>query len=899
VVQGSAAPGAQATEESLEGQASSSASSSASEVSTADLFDEFGIESVSADVSTAVAGAHPDFTTNISLNHRVNESDGKPVADARTEEIQVQLPPGLLGNPNAVPKCKTGQLDAYGNCPVGSQVGVVSVNTTLVGEGTFPLYNLDPPHPNSEVARFGFFILAYTVYIDVKVRTASDYGVTASVHSSPGLTETVAAETTIWGNPADASHDEQRLTSLEAALCPSKTACKAPNGKRESGLDPATTVFMTNPSACQKQSVGFAAKSYQLPGQVFTATAPLAATTGCTGLPFDPAFSAEPTNRTAGAPTGLDTTLHLPQVEDPDTKGTSTMKEARVSLPEGMQIAAGAADGLGACSEDQVGFHREVDAACPDASKLGTATITSPALAEPLRGAIYQRSPTPGHPFGLWLVTDDLGLHVKLPGEIAPDPSTGRLTAVFSDLPQVPVEEISFHIWGGPRAPLQNPAACGTYQTSYTFAPHSNDPAVSGQSQMTIDAGCDHGFSPTLHAGVTKPVAGKYSPLIVDLAQGEAEQPLRGFELKLPDGELAKLQGVPLCPDQRASSGECPEDSKIGHLTAATGPGPNPLWIPQSGKTPTAVYLAGPYREAPFSIVSVVPAQAGPFDLGNVVVRSGLELDPETAQAIVKADPLPQFFEGVGLAYRRLHVVIDRPRFALNPTDCSQMKVAAEAHSTLGATATPTSRFQLDGCKRLGFKPSVALKLRGGTERTDYPALTATVKARKGDANIGKVSVALPHSEFLAQEHIATICTRKRFAAHDCPKRSVYGTAKAWTPLLAKPLEGPVYLRSSDNPLPDLVVALDGELEVNLIGRIDSKNQGIRTNFDSVPDAPITKFVLRMRGGEKSLLVNSTDICRGAHRAQVAIRAQNGRALGSSPALASSGCEKKLPKKKK
>jgi hypothetical protein len=686
------------------------------------------------------------------------------------------------------------------------------------------------------------------------------------------------------------------MTSVEALECDG-SACNAPDGKRPSPIEP--VAFMTNPSVCQKQEVGFTAKSYQLPGQVFTATAPMTPTSACSGLPFAPSFSAEPTSKFAGAPTGLRTRLILPQSSDPDTKGTATMREARVTLPPGMTIAAGAADGLAACSDEQVGFHKEVDAACPNASKLGSATIVSPALPQPLEGALYQRTPTPGHLFGLWLVTDDLGLHVKLPGEIKPDPGSGQLTAVFSDLPQVPVEEISFDIWGGPRAPLKNPDSCGAYATSYAFTPHSSDPAVSGQSQMTIDQGCGGGgFDPKLHAGVTKPIAGAFSPFVLDLTREDGEQNLGALEVTLPKGELAKLKGVPLCPDAQAPSGACPDGSKIGSLIAAVGPGPQPLWLPQPGKALTAVYLAGAYKGAPFSVITTVPAQAGPFDLGLVTVRSALDLDPETAQAVVRTDPLPQFIEGVAAIYRRLHIVIDRPVFSLNPTDCSQLKTTSSIFSSKGAVAHPSSRFQVDGCRRLKFKPSLALKLKGGTERSEYPALSATVKARDGDANIGKVSVALPHSEFLAQEHIVTICTRKRFAAHDCPKGSIYGRAKAWTPLLAKPLEGPVYLRSSDNPLPDLVVALGGELDVNLVGRIDSKNQGIRTNFDLVPDAPITKFVLKMRDGKKSLLVNSTDICRGKHRALVRMRAQNGRALGSSPLLESTGCREKISKKK-
>ncbi|MGN6587089.1 MAG: hypothetical protein ACTHKT_06385, partial [Solirubrobacterales bacterium] len=197
------------------------------------------------------------------------------------------------------------------------------------------------------------------------------------------------------------------------------------------------------------------------------------------------------------------------------------------------------------------------------------------------------------------------------------------------------------------------------------------------------------------------------------------------------------------------------------------------------------------------------------------------------------------------------------------------------------------------GCKTLKFKPKLTLKLKGGTKRSEYPALTAVLKARKGDANIAKTIVALPHSEFLAQEHIITVCTRKQFAVNKCPKGSIYGRAKAWTPLLAKPLSGPVYLRSSTHPLPDLVVALGGELDVNLIGRIDSKNGGIRTSFDEVPDAPITKFVLKMNSGKKSLLVNSTDICLRKHRTAVRMTAQNGRGLNARPVLQSRGCSRK------
>lgn len=851
-------------------------------------YDQYGLKEIEATTSTTSAGGHPDFTTRIAFDQSIVEKE----ATSRMESVTVALPPGLVGNPNAVPRCRTGEFVAF-SCPIESQVGIAKVFVTWLDTYIVePIYNLTPPHPEKEIARFGFSGVQLPIYIDVKVRTAGDYGVTATVYGPSGQVSVVSAQTTFWGNPTDPVHDPQRLLPVPEGLeCQAtETACEAPGGKRE--VERSNVAFMANPSACQAGEVTVTTASYQLPGQIFEGHAPLAPVTDCHGLPFAPSLSVEPTSHVAGAPTGLASKLHLPQHLGGTESASATLREARVTLPAGMEIAAGAANWIGTCSARQVGLNEEVDADCPNASKLGTATIVSPELPTPIEGSIYQRNPRPGQQFGLWLTSDALGLHVKLPGELEPDKSTGRLTVVFKDLPQVPVEEIDLNVWGGPRGPLQNPDHCGTYATEFTFSPHSDDPPVTGQSQMQISEGCDRPFAPDLAAGVIDPTAGRFSPLVIDLSRSDGDQALRGLELELPDGELAKLKGVALCPDEAAVSGACSSDSRLGSVTAASGPGPEPLWVPQSGKPAPGVYLAGPYAGWPFSIVTVVPAQAGPFDLGNIVVRSGLGLNPDTNRAVVKADPLPQFFEGVGLTYRRLHVVIDRPNFSLNPTDCSPLHVTSTATSTQGAVAHPTSPFRVDGCKRLKFKPKLSLRLAGGTRRAAYPALTAVLKAGHGVANISKASVSLPHSEFLAQEHIGTICTRKRFAVHKCPRNAIYGRAKAWTPLLAKPLAGPVYLRSSNHPLPDLVVALSGELNVNLVGRIDSKSGGIRTSFEAVPDAPVTKFVLKMRGGKKGLLTNSTDVCQGRHRASVQMQAQNGRSRSLRIPLASTNCSK-------
>lgn len=843
----------------------------------------FGIESTTAEESTPSAGAHPDVSLGFVLNHQ--EISGLPVAEGRVEEVSLDLPPGLVGNATSFPRCEMADFNAFGACPTSSQVGVVEA-LLHQGEVTEPLYNLEPTSRN-EIARFGFIALFYPIVIDVRVRTSSDYGVTATVQDASGKAALVASKATLWGVPADPIHDEQRLNTLEAFFC--KTACFAPEGKRPSGLTPKP--FLSNPVACEEQPVSFRATSYQAPGKIFTAENSLPPTAECENIHFQPSLQIEPTSHAAGSPTGLTAALRIPQNDAVTLPATSSMQAAKVVLPEGMTINSAAANGLEACSDEQVGLGQEVEANCPSGSRLGRAKFISPALPESIQGTIYQRTPGKGDPFRIWLVSDEFGLHLKLPGEIKADKETGRLTAEFNETPQLPVEEIELAFKGGPQAPLKNPNACGSYSAAYEFTPWSGNLPVSGETQpIPINENCSAaGFSPTLEAGVTNPVAGGQSPLIFNLRREDGEDNISSFDLTLPKGELAKLKGIPLCSDASALTGACPAASEIGSVAVATGAGPQPLWIPQPGKEPTGVFLAGSYKGAPYSVVTKVPAQAGPFDLGTVVVRGGISINPDTAQATVKTDALPQILEGVPVLYRTIHISIDRPEFALNPTNCREQSVDATVVSTHGAVAKRADRFQVGDCGALKFGPSLKLRLKGGTKRGRYPSLTATVQTGKDEANIRKISVALPHSEFLAQEHINTICTRIQFSEEQCPAGSIYGHAKAITPLLDQPLEGPVYLRSSNNPLPDLVVALHGQLNIDLAGKIDSINGGIRTTFSEVPDAPVTKFILKMKGGKRSLLVNSTDICSGKHRATVKMEGQNGKANDPHPPL-SGGC---------
>lgn len=872
-------------------------------------FEGYGIESTKAEASTAAAAMHPDLTTTLKL-----KQSGSYFA-AKTEGVTVKLPPGLYANPNLTPRCNTINFLTE-TCPIDTQVGLSKVRWVDtdggVGGVDTPVFNLAPPHPDTEIARFGLTPWpAQAVYLDVSVRTAGDYGATVTVPPAPGYYPLISAETAIWGNPADPSHDKVRMTVTEAANC-GGTACEAPGGERApEELGP--IAFTTNPSACGPWSVGFEATSYQLPGRVFSAEAPVepGPVTDCQGLPFAPSLEARPTTDVAGAPTGLKTTLQLPQSTDPTVPSTATMRETRITLPEGMAINPGAADGLAACSAEQVHFHEELDASCPDAAKLGSATISSPALPRPLQGALYQRSPAgKGEQFGLWLVSDDLGLHVHLPGAVKPDPGTGQLTIVFADLPQVPTSAIEVEVWGGARAPLRNPETCGTYETTSAIAPWSSDPAATPSDRFAIDrgpsggpcpaSGSDRPNSPDFEAGTETPVAATYSPLVLKLHREDAGQAFGALEVTLPPGLLGKLAGVGQCPEAALAAAaaktgaaelaapSCPPDSRVGGLWVAAGAGPAPYW------TPGSAYLAGPYRGAPLSIAFITPAVAGPFDLGTVLVRSALRVDPISGQITAQTDRLPQILEGVPLNLRTVAFTAGRDQFTLNGTSCDPLAFSGSLTSTLGSVAALSERFQLAECARLKFKPRLSLALKGPTKRTANPTLVADLKAKPGAANIAGARVKLPRTAFLDNSHIGTVCTRVQFAADRCPKRSVYGRAWAKTPLLDYKLSGAVYLRSSDHLLPDLVVKLKGPasqpVEFDLLGRIDSVKGALRTTFETAPDAPVRRFHLVLFGGRRGIIELTSGLCRDP-RAAIRFTAHNGKVYETSPQV-KTGCAK-------
>jgi len=860
----------------------------------------FGVESLEASLSTEQAGAHPDLTVSFTINQNPNGAvnpSGLFDTYGPTRNVKIELPPGLIGDPNILGRpqqCTAAELITEQTCPNGSQIGRTRIYTALPAIFTEPVYMMVPPENGDVIARVGFLAggPALPAFIDVKLRSEDDYGIISEIVDAPAVARLIRAETTLWGVPAAEEHDIERCTPGEAFE--GAVFCEArPPGSTE-------LPFLTNPTRCGVPlEMRVSASGWAEPNRYDTKSASFPQTSGCDSLVFGPDLTVQPTSHRAASPTGLDMTIRLPAAEGVDVFEPSQMRDIRITFPAGLVFNPGAADGVTTCSEDQVRYKERVAAECPDAAKVAETEFEIPALPRRMKGAVYLREPEPGNLFRVWIVADDLGAHVKLPGQLEVDQATGQITSVLLDAPQAPLREVKLLLKSGLRAPLATPAACGTLFTDYEFTPWSGGFPYTGTSPMEIDEGCDglNGFDPKLSAGTTNPAAGKHSPFLFTLTREDGEQSPSRLDITLPKGLAATLAGVPRCDGAAAQTGACPAASQIGRVLASAGYGPLPLWVPQPGKRPTAVYLAGPYKGAPLSVVAVVPAQAGPYDLGDQVVRSAIYIDPVTAQATVKSDPLPQIIEGIPVAYRTVRVILDRPNFSLNPTGCGPKSIETSIYSTQGAVAHPSDPFGVANCSDLGFKPRLALRLFGGTKRGGHPAFRAVLQPRPGDSNIKSTVVRLPHSAFLDQGHIRTVCTRVQYAAgagngSQCPAGSAYGQITAFSPLLDEPLSGPVILRSSNHLLPDLVFSLHGLIDVEASGRIDSVNGGVRATFESIPDAPITKAIIKMQGGKKGLIENSRDLCAHPANARVELEAHNGRDLTLKPRMQVS-CKKK------
>jgi uncharacterized repeat protein (TIGR01451 family) len=894
---------------------------------------------VSAPDGTPVtkAASHPFQLIN---SFAVNTAPGPPGATAfipaggNLKDLEFTLPNGFIANPTVTPRCTQQQFTTTHNvsvgtgerstgftvndCPDESAIGVVMVQQAE-GEASHvitPIYNLVPP-PGMP-AEFGFELVEVPFYITTEVSPEGEYRGVAKFQNLTEIKRVTAATTIIWGTPAEPVHDPVRGRCLNPAVTNFPIELE---GCDRLEAEPPYQPFFRMPSSCSGPLFPtFAFDSWITPGSFLAAQDELPEIEECDQVPFEPTMVLKPDTETADSPAGLDVNLHIPQGEDSEATGQADLRKTVVQMPRGLVVNPSGANGLDACTPAQIGLRSapgEAPAAfdgapphCPPAARIGTATVHTRLVDHPLEGNVYVASPYQ-NPFdsllAIYLTVNDpaTGVVVKLPGEVRADPQNGQLTATFDDTPQVPVEDFHLDFTGGPLAALRTPATCGDFSIHASLTPWSapdSGPPAEIESPFSIvkapgggacaasEAALPH--SPLFHAGSTHPVGGDFSPFVLILQRDDGTQEFSSVDVRTPRGLAAQLKGVPYCPEAALSaaggrtgaaelgSPSCPSASLVGRVIAGAGAGPSPYFT--EGK----VYLAGPYKGAPLSLAVVTPVVAGPYDLGNVLARTALYVDPETGLVRAVSDPIPSILQGIPTDVRSLTIMLDRPSFSVNPTSCAELAVAGQVTSTVGQVASVSARYQLEGCKRLRFKPKMSFSLRGGMRRAQNPRIRIVLTNPAGqNAGLEGMRVTLPHSVFLDNEHFQTICTRVQFAASECPKGAIYGHARAFTPLLEDPLEGPVYLRSSSHPLPDLVVDLNGQLHIVGVGRIDSVKGRMRTTLEGLPDAPVSKVVVDLAGGKRGILENSANLCQHVRRAAVRFSAYNGKTSSSQPIM--------------
>jgi hypothetical protein len=953
----SAPPGAEATGRVSGGGLPPSSSGLPIEVAESDP--SFGTENLSirpeeeGGALDTQAGSHPfQLTTTFALKQSASPTD----PPALPRNLDFQLTPGQIGNPTALPKCSElafSQLisGTFSNrCPADTAIGVASVTFDEPSQQHLrtypvPLFNLTPAP--GEPARFGFEVAKSPVILDTSLRSGpgGDYGVTVSTHNVTQLTNFISSSVTFWGTPAAAAHEKSRGWSCLIGGGWNEEATEATPPCAPSS-QPDAAPFLTLPTNCTTPfsliSEGLSWPTLAAPGG--SAFAPFGYSlseggdpltmTGCDQLPFAPKITAAPTSLTPSSPSGLNFELNFadPGLQSAEVLAESQVKKTVVTLPRGVTTNPAVAGGLIACSLAQ--YHEEsleTEAGCPASSKIGEVEIESPLVESKIDGAIYvarQHENPADDLLSIYMVAKNpgLGVLVRSSGAVSPDPQTGQLTTTFGidgePLPQLPFSHFQLHFREGPRAPLIAPGLCGTYQTQADLYPWSDPTApVRREASFTVGAPCPGSAaqqpnSPTLSAGTTSPIAGAYAPFVFKVSREDGSQILSQISATLPEGLLGKLAGIPYCSagqiaqaEGRSGEGQgaleldspsCPAASQVGTVDVATGAGPQPYHV--QGKA----YLAGPYKGAPLSLAIITPAIAGPFDLGTVVVRTALQVDEATAQIHAVSDPLPTILHGLPLVVRSVSLNMDRANFTLNPTSCDPMQVTGSATSTLGAVAPLSERFQVGACGALGFKPNLKLAYSGQTKRAGNPALKSVIAYPKGDyANIARASVTLPKGVLISNAHINNPCTRVQFNStaqpgEACPPKSVLGSAKVWTPLLEAPESGKVYFRSNggERELPDLVIALRGQIPVQLVGFIDSVGRKgaevrrVRTRFQSVPDAPVSRFELKLYGGKRGLLESSQNLCQGSPPATIQLTAQNGKTYDTEPTV-STACGKR------
>jgi hypothetical protein len=884
------------------------------------------------------AGSHPyELGISFDIANGVRAENGERVNQPRN--IAVNAPPGLVGNPHAVPQCPVQRFD-LGECPADTQVGV---DTAYSGENrgrlpeiqiTQPVYNLVAP--GGVPAEFGFTLLGFDILLDAGVRSGTDYGITEHVDNLPEKLEISGNTTILWGVPAEAAHDPERCTSTGGG----GASCGQPGSSEVKPL-------LTLPTSCgSPPSFSIEGDSWEEPNVTakneFTmhdSDGEPVGVTGCEKLVhYNPTIAIAPDTTFADTPAGLTTDVKVPQegLLAPEGLATPNLKDTTVVLPPGVVINPGQAAGLQACqaAEAHVGDGKEDAPSCPNASKVGTVQIATPLLKENLEGNVYVLQSNPPS-LKLLVAASGQGVNLKLVGDAElcetagqvingkTCEAPGQLITTFSETPELPFTDFKLSFSGGAQAALATPTTCGVYTTTSDFMPWSTPsvPDAFPTSSFQITAGpggsaCPSSplpFTPSLIAGATTDQAGGFTNFSLLLQSGDGQQRIEKLQFKAPEGLSGMLSAVPLCPEPQAAQGTCSSASQIGHASVAAGPGPYPLSIPQPGDPESPIYLTGPYQGAPFGLTIVTHAIAGPFNLGNVITRARIEVDIHTAQITVTTDPLPQVIDGVPTDLRLVDSVIDRPGFMFNPTNCNPSSFSGTATGTPppgvggpGATAAISSHFQVGSCQSLKFAPSFKVSTSGKTSRSKgasldakviYPAVPLAANQAAGEANIASVKVDLPKQLPSRLTTLQKACTAAQFDANPagCPSASVIGHATAITQVLPVPLTGPaIFVSHGGEAFPSLIIVLQGYgVTVDLVASTFISKSGITSStFKTLPDVPFKSFDLNLPEGKYSALAANGNLCTSKLAMPTAFVGQNGAVIHESTPISVTGCAK-------
>jgi hypothetical protein len=885
------------------------------------------------------AGSHPyEATFDLDLATIYEQARTQAtVTGGELRTAEVELPPGFVGEPTAVPQCPREHFDAE-QCSLDSMIGITTIEFANLPPLTIQVFNLVPPA--GVPAEFGFSFQALNTYLDASVRSGSDYGITEHI-SAVAHKEITQAITTLWGNPGDRSHDRWRSGTIGGC---GQSALEAAGNKCSAGLLSIDKPFLTLPTSCGGR-LPFVLRATSWTGErsertffMHDSNGNPVGLTGCENLAFGPAITAATDTGNADTPAGLTVDVKPPLGGLGQVEGLSSadIKDTTVTLPPGLVINPGQAAGLQACQADQDGLTSEAEQAkgeedngppsCPNASKVGTVKAKTPLLEgsgeKELEGNVYVMQSNPPHLKLLAAFSAD-GVNVKLvlntelcqsTGEVI-DGSTcqaaGQLITKVANIPAFPVSDFKLSFSGGAQAALDTPAQCGTYTATSDFTPWSSPftadftpTAAFGITAGPGSGACPSspmGFGPVLTAGSTTDQAGGFTDFSLLLQRGDGQQRIEKLSFKAPQGLSGVISSVPLCDEADANAGTCPAASHIGHTVVASGPGPYPLVLPQPGGSELPIYLTGPYKGAPFGLSIVTPVLAGPFNLGTVVTRAKIEVDSHTAAITVTTDPLPQIVAGVPTDLRSIDAVIDRPGFMFNPTNCSPQSFSGTAYSTQGATAPISSPFGVGSCRSLEFKPKFVVSTPGKTSKANGAGLSVKlsypVAAQGTQANITRVKVDLPRQLPSRLTTLQKACTSAQFEANPagCPSASVIGHARVVTPLLPVAVEGPAYFVShGGEAFPSLIMLLQGDgVTVELVGTTFISKAGITSStFKTVPDVPFSTFTLTLPQGKYSALAANGNLCKSKLAMPTEFLAQNGVRINESTPISATGCAK-------